>query len=538
MRQQPALHQRRTGVSGAETAPGSHEPGAPPSLVIRALSKTFGTKTVLDSFDLALQPGEIHVLLGQNGSGKSTLIKILSGYHVPDPGGEVLVGGQRLRFGVPGSSHALGCRFVHQDLGLIDTSSILDNLLYTTGFPTKGGTIRRCAARRQAQAALASVGLEHDPNEMVSSLGAAERTGIAVARAMTSENDAPARVLVLDEPTATLPAAEVGRLLGTLRTAAARGVSILYVTHHLGEVGNFADRVTVLRDGVQVVTSPVASMDHAELVHQLIGSELESMHRPPSPPAEMFDRAPVLTVRGLTAGPLEDLELMVWTGEVVGICGLTGSGRELLLGSIFGARERETGQVSVAGRVLPPGRTDLSIKAGVGYLPPDRRTSGGLMELTARENLTLVNLRQFWRGMRLRSRHEAAEVARWFEQLDIRPSDGIDWPLGTFSGGNQQKVLFGKWLRESPKLLLLDDPTQGVDVGAKAALHRQILAAAASGAAVLVSSTDIDELVSLCTRVLVIGNGHVAEEITGDDVTTTAVTAASVMTPSTQRMQV
>jgi ribose transport system ATP-binding protein len=500
--------------------------GVAPSLAIRGLSKTFGDKTVLDSFTLELAPGEIHFLLGQNGSGKSTLIKILSGYHEPDPGGQVFVGGTELKFGSAASSHQLGCRFVHQDLGLVETSSVLDNLFISATFPTRAGTIRRRAARAAARAALDRVELDVDPEALVSALGAAERTGVAVARALLAEEGSPPHVLVLDEPTATLPVRESEQLRATVRAVAASGVSILYVTHHLDEVTGFADRVTVLRDGALIDTWLVAQLDRKRLIHQLIGTELEAVQRLESPHTDERAKPPVLTVEGLRAGPLDGLSFRAWGGEVTGLCGLTGSGRETVLAAIFGARPRDEGQVTVNGQALPAAQTKRAIEAGVGYLPPDRRVSGGIMDMTAQENLTLVDLKPFWNRVGLSRKREAAAAGRWFEDLDVRPRDGLSAPLSTFSGGNQQKVLFGKWLRMKPKLLLLDEPTQGVDVGAKAELHRHLLATAKDGTAVVVSSTDIEELVTLCSRVLVIRDGRIADEFHGDDVTAASLNAS------------
>jgi ribose transport system ATP-binding protein len=284
-----------------------NEPGAVPSLEIRALSKTFGVKTVLDSFSLKLQAGEIHVLLGQNGSGKSTLIKILAGYHVPDPGGEVLVAGQPLQFGSPAITYRLGCRFVHQELGLVETSSVLDNLFSGSGYPTIAWTIRRRPAWNRARAMLAKVGLEIDPDVLVSTLGAVERTGVAVARALMSEEGITPSVVVLDEPTATLPSRDANRLLAMLRATAASGASIIYVTHRLDEVTDFADRVSVLRDGLLIDTSPVATVDRKRLIHQLIGSELEAVHRLEGVSADAREERPTLTVADLHVGVVDGL---------------------------------------------------------------------------------------------------------------------------------------------------------------------------------------------------------------------------------------
>jgi ribose transport system ATP-binding protein len=494
----------------------------PPSLAIRRLSKTFVGKTVLDSFTLELARSEVHVLVGQNGSGKSTLIKILSGYHIPDPGGEVLVGGKPLRFGSPQSAYWLGCRFVHQDLGLVQTSSVLDNLFFLSGYPTRGGTIQTKAAIRQARAALDLIGLDVDPNLDISRLRAAEQTGVAIARAMLSHEGMEPFVLVLDEPTATLPADEVDRLLGTLRTAAATGIAVLYVTHHLQEVSDLGDRVSVLRDGALVGTQEIASLDRQKLVHQLIGSELEAVQRM-DPPQHVRTAKPSLTVTGVRANALDRLALRAWPGEIAGLSGLDGSGRETVLPAIFGAIPREAGRIEVDGVEIASSSPRAAIKAGVGYLPADRRAQGGVMEMSAIENMTLANLRPFWRRLRFHKRLERAEAMSWFTKLDIRPSAGLNAWLSTFSGGNQQKILFAKWLRRQPKVLLLDQPTQGVDIGAKAELHRQILEVARTGSAVLISSTDVEELATLCTRVLIVRSGRVVGELTGEAVTETAI---------------
>jgi ribose transport system ATP-binding protein len=491
--------------------------------VVRDLSKTFGTKTVLDAFNMELQPGEIHVVLGQNGSGKSTLIKILSGYHVPDDGGAVLIGGQPLEFGSSRSSYRLGCRFVHQDLALVSGLSVLDNLFVSGSYPTTAATIRRREARKRAKAALGNLGLDMDPESDVATLRPAERTGVAVARALLAAEDVKPHVLVLDEPTATLPDNEVDRLLSTLRSVAASGVAIIYVTHHLDEVAEFAHRVSVLRDGRLVSTRPIAGLDRQQLVHDMIGERLEAVERLAQAQHRERFGSPILSVEDLRAGPLRGIGLEAWAGEITGLCGLTGSGREVVLGAIFGATARDEGSVRISGEPLPPGRPDAAIRAGVAYLSPDRRASGAVMDMSARDNLTLANLKAFWRKLNLWSKLETAEAESWFEWLEVRPRDGVKLPLSSFSGGNQQKVLFAKWLRLSPRLLLMDEPTQGVDVGAKAELHRRVLAAAAMGAAVVISSTDLDELSTLCDRVLFIRNGAVTTELVGADITRASV---------------
>ncbi|WP_206340294.1 sugar ABC transporter ATP-binding protein [Blastococcus litoris] len=498
--------------------------------------KSFGGRTVLQPTRLTVLPGEIHMLLGQNGSGKSTLIKVLSGLHSPDAG-RCRVAGTELAFGTPESSHALGLRFVHQDLGLIEDASVADNLHFGNRFPTRWGTVSARRMTAVAREALTRVGLDIDPRTPVADLTAAQRTGVAVARALSGSERAT--VLVLDEPTASLPASEVAHLHSMLRTAAAEGLGVLYVTHHLDEVYALAQRVSILRDGVLVLSASVEDTSRDDLVHALVGGELEEVrreadHLAASPPG---GAPPVLQVEDVTGEVLAGVSLTVRAGEIVGVYGLTGSGRESVLGAIFGARPRDGGSVRVEGRPLAQFRPAASVRAGLAYVPPDRKAAGGFMDLTAAENLSISDVRRFWARGFLSSGAEQRDSADWFERLDVRPRDGVKLPLRTFSGGNQQKVVMGRWLRIDPRVLLLDEPTQGVDVGAKAELHRQVLSASARGTAVLVSSTDVEELVTLCDRVLIMRAGRVAEELSGERVNENAINHSFHQHTSTQKAE-
>lgn len=497
----------------------SPRPAGTPALLVDGLAKTFNGKRVLHPFELRVQPGEIHALLGQNGSGKSTLIKLLAGFHEPDAGGRAEVGGQQLDLGSPAAAKAVGLRFVHQELGLVGNCSVLDNLTYGSTYPTRFGTIRGRKLLENCRRALDAAGLDVDPRVDVSTLSPAQRTGVAVARAMAGEG-AAGTVLVLDEPTATLPAEEVQHLHRMLRAAARTGVGILYVTHHLDEVFELATRVSVLRDGYLVASGPVAELDRETLVERLIGGELQQVQRVHQDTAGPSGMGPAsLEVRNLRAGLLRDLSFDARPGEIVGVFGITGSGRESLLGAIFGAVRRESGTVTVAGKAIPSGRPDTAIAKGLGYVPPDRKTSGAVMSLSARENFTLSDLKPFWRKGSLSSKLERAETRDWFERLQVRPAGAFESPLASFSGGNAQKIVLGKWLRLGPKVLLLDDPTQGVDVGAKAELHRQILHASEAGTTMILCSSDVEELASICDRVLVLSGGVLGEELIGDSVT-------------------
>ncbi len=494
--------------------------GAPPALQATSLSKYFGATRALASVDLTVPAGEIHSLLGGNGSGKSTLIKILSGYHQPEPGGEVLIGGTLLEFAHPAASRNAGARFVHQDLGLINEASIADNIAFGGGYPTWGATIRRREVQRRASDGLATVGLDIDPQTLVGKLSAAQKTGVAVARAMSGA--AAVKLLVLDEPTATLPLAQVQDLLEIVRNVASAGVGVIYVTHRLEEIFGLATQATILRNGEKIATVSVDSVTRAELVNLLVGSELEEVQRESSrlPP----ERAEVaLQVRGLAAERISDVSFSVQSGEVVGVSGLLGSGREGLNAAIFGAIPRD-GEVLLGNNVVPAMQPGRSVKAGMGYVPPDRKGSGAMMGLSGRENLTIGRVTDFWRRSMMRRSEELREVRIWFDALQVRPSDGYELPLSNFSGGNQQKVLLAKWLRLQPRVLLLDEPTQGVDIAAKAQIHHHVLTAAAAGTAVVVSSVDVDELVALCHRVLVIRDGGLVASLTGGRLTVREVT--------------
>ena len=327
-------------------------------LEVESVSKTFTRTKALAGVSMTIEPGEVHALLGQNGSGKSTLIKILSGYHAPDPGGGIRVEGQDLPLQSPVSSYRLGCRFVQQDLGLVSTLSVLDNMALGSGFPTQFGTINGKATYKQAEADLERLSLDIDPRALVATLSASERTGVAIARALRDDPQYPACLLVLDEPTATLPVDEVDHLLDRVSAMAATGVGVLYVTHHLGEVFRVAHKVSVFRDGIVVGAGPVKDFDHASIVGLLAGEELLSeeteSRREKAARASTRDHETVFEVKDLRAGALAGVSFGVERGEIVGIAGLAGSGRDSVLGASFGALPRASGEVALTGKPLPP----------------------------------------------------------------------------------------------------------------------------------------------------------------------------------------
>jgi ribose transport system ATP-binding protein len=499
---------------------------------LRGVSKTFPGTKALDGVDLDVRSGEVHALVGQNGSGKSTLIKILAGFHEADPGSVATVREAALALGDSAAAHQAGLRFVHQDLGLVMTESTVDNLALGSGYRTgPTGTIRWKAQRRAADRLLRDLGHPVDIGKPVEQLSAVERTAVAIARALQGSTDSIA-LLVLDEPTATMPAGDVEMVYDLVRRVRDSGASVLYVSHHLDEVFALADRVTVLRDGRLISTLEVAATTPRELADLMAGEVVDVGSR-----SEHEVGEPVLELRQLSSKVLQGLDLTVRAGEVVGVAGVDGSGRDEVAGAIFGGRAR-TGQVRCAGAEVPPSRPDVAVSRRIGFVPADRAVAGLVMEMSIRENMTLATLDRFWRRLLLRTRDERSDVATWTSRLGVK-SSGTEAPMTSLSGGNQQKVVLGKWLKTEPAVLLLDEPTQGVDVAAKAEVHRLIDDAAARGTAVLVCSSDEVELVRLCSRVIVLDHGRSCAELVGNDITRVALTRASlgVADPGTHPQQ-
>jgi ribose transport system ATP-binding protein len=493
-------------------------------LSVSNLSKTFFGQRVLSDVDLAVDAGEVHGLIGQNGSGKSTLIKVLAGYHVPDPGGEVSVDGKALAPGSPAASEASGLRFVHQDLGLVESLSTVENLALGPGYASaRLGLISWSRERRDAEQSLGRLGHDLDVTRPVGELPMASRTAVAVARALSSRSGEP-KVVVLDEPTASLPPHETQLLLDLIARVSAIGVAVVFVSHHLAEVIAACSRVSVLRDGVLVASAPIAGSSAADLVEMMIGQRIDLYD---AAPARVGATGPAkLIVDGLAATSLHGISFAVGAGEIVGIAGLTGSGREEAASAIFGGVPRQ-GMVSVSGRLVPPRRPDRSIAAGIGLVPADRHANAVFAGAAVRENLSVVNLRALAPRGLIQTGREQAEVGFWLDKVDVRPADP-ERLISTLSGGNQQKVILARWLRQKPQVLILDEPTQGVDVGAKAEIHALVDAAAEAGAAVLVASTESEELARLCDRVLVLHDGRITASLEGPHVTATRITAATL----------
>lgn len=494
------------------------------ALTVRNATKIFGAQTALDHVSIDVEPGEVRALVGQNGCGKSTLIKILAGFHAPESGTEVEVGGEVLTLEDPTASEAIGLRFVHQDLGLVPNLDAVDNMALGNGYDTNGArTIRWRKERKHAREALEALGYDIDIRRPVGELQMSERTAIAIARAMAGRGAAP-KMLILDEPTANLPDAEAQRLYQLVRRVADSGVAVLFVSHHFDEVFEMAQSVTVLRDGKHIITRPVEGLTEEALIEHVVGRKLDEHNRSN---ADAREHGPeVLVLKDVAGGSVVGMDLTVHRGEVVGVAGITGSGREVVAGLVFGGRER-TGEITVDGSVLPQNRPDISIERNVALVPAERHANASIMEQTLRENITIVDPGRHMTAGFLRRRPERADVKEWLGKLSVKPGE-TEYTMMQLSGGNQQKVILARWLRQEPSVLVLDEPTQGVDVGAKADIHTLVDEAAAQGAAVLVCSTDHEELVRVCDRVAIMRKGRLAEFLRGDEITADNITAATI----------
>jgi ribose transport system ATP-binding protein len=483
-------------------------------LKVVELSKHFGANLALDTVSLTCLPGEVHALLGGNGSGKSTLIKILAGVHTGDPGGRLEVGDDSIQSDhvTPAWSRAAGLSFVHQDLGLFEVMTVAENLFAGEGYPRSRGKIDWRAMRWAAQETLDALGIPIRGERPLATLRPAERTLVAIARALHGRGSFHDGVLVLDEPTARLPEPEVELLIAALRGYARQGQTILYVSHRLEEVFALAHSVTVLRDGRAVVSRALEGLGEQELVRMIVGRVLADT-KPTR--ARVRARAPVLEVRALTAGPVRDVSLDVGPGEAVGIAGLVGSGRTSLLEAIYGARPIEGGNVIVDGQELRDHSVATAIKAGISYVPEDRAAQSAFLTLGLVENMSAADPGRYFRRMWFRHGAESRDCTRLVAEFGIR-APGIEAPLATLSGGNQQKTVLARWLRRTPRLLLLDEPTQGVDVGARADIYAQLRTALANGAAAIIVSSDFDELLLLARRVVVLCDGRLAADAPTD----------------------
>jgi ribose transport system ATP-binding protein len=489
----------------------------PDRLDVSHLSKTFGPARVLREVSLSVAPGEIHGLVGQNGCGKSTLVKILTGVYTPDPGGSVRVDGQALPLPInPPAQRAAGVSVVHQNLGLVDDRTVWENVRLGR-YQARGlfHKINKSAEQEEVREVLARLGRSLDIDEPVGHLSAEDRAAVAIARAL-QDHHAGSGLIIFDESTRALGREARARFYSLVDSVLAGGASVVLISHQLEEVIETTDRVTVLRDG-QVVESgiPTKETNEAGLMHLMLGRHLVSQSRVDT---NVRDEV-VATVSGVTVGQVQDFNLEVRRGEIVGLTGLIGAGWEELSDALGGARRARAGELVVEGRTLSlserRGSTEDFIAAGVALVPSRRLEQGLASEMSVTENLTLPRARSKGSTLRLGESWQADEAEKMIKQLDIKPPNAAA-AVGTLSGGNQQKVLLGKWLAGAPNLLVMQEPTQAVDVGARHDIIDAIRNAARRGCGVIVASIDAADLAVLCDRVLVFRDGVAVAELSGD----------------------
>ena len=501
----------RDTTAGGGTAPADD---SGPALLVRGVSKQFGGTQALIDAGIAVHAGEIVALLGENGAGKSTLIKILAGVHPPDKGTVTYRGRD-----VTNAVRRLPIAFIHQDLGLIDWMTVAENICLTLGYPRRLGVVDWGAARTRAAGALELLGADIDPERRIQSLTRTEKSLVAIARALAAE----AEILVLDEPTASLPANEVARLFAALHRLRARGVGMIYVSHRLDEVFEIADRMVILRDGRVVGEHKVDETRPEEAILLIVGREPSQVFRRPA----QRDGAARLVFERVMLDAVGPLDCRMHAGEVVGLVGLRGAGQESVGRALFGLAATRGGRILLDGRPIVPSGPRQAIGVGIHLVCADRTSESVVPNLSIRENLFINPVAG---GQRFLSyigpgRERSAALALG-QRIGLRPNDPA-LPIEWLSGGNQQKVVVGRWLHLKGRVYVFEDPTAGVDVGAKAEIYRLFDVALKQGATILIVSTDFEEAAKICHRALVFDRGQVVAELGADDLSAENLLAAA-----------
>ena len=482
-----------------------------PIVEIVGLDKRYPGVQALDQAALTVLRGEVHGLVGENGAGKSTMIKILAGAERRHRG-VIRVGGEEVEIATEHEADELGLHFIHQDVALIPRMTVAENMFLGRKLPRRAGFfVSRRRAVKETRARLEGY-VDVDPERKVGSLTIAERWMVAIARACTADP----QLVVMDEPTVALSDAEVEHVLSVVRRLREQGIAVLFVSHRLNEVLDIADRVTVMKDGRTVTVLEVKETDKSTLATHIIGVEGGSTNV--SPPRLSAAQQPVLEIQGLTSGPVKDVNLSVRPGEILGLGGLVGSGRSSLLLTIFGHHQASSGTVAVDGRMLKLRSPADAIRAGIALVPEDRRDQGLLSRRTVRENIVLAHLDNFRRKPRLPFPDRSSERSATRSEIDRLhiATNSTEQTIATLSGGNQQKCLVSRWLiGKQSKVLLLDEPTKGVDVGAKAEILNLVAQLAATGVAVILASSDLEEVAAVSHRVLVLQEGRIVAELDG-----------------------
>jgi rhamnose transport system ATP-binding protein len=490
----------------------------PPLLDLRLVAKSFGGARALREVDFDLHAGEVHALLGENGAGKSTLIKIVTGAHQPDHG-VLTVAGEVVSALTPSAAHRLGIACIYQQPALFPDLTVAENIALRL---EPGASVRRVdwtARRARAHTLLQRIGAVIAPDTEVRSLSMPEQQLVEIACAL----GAGARIVIMDEPTASLTQQEQHRLFAIVRELRQSGVGVIYISHRLEEIFALADRVTVLRDGASVGTFPVAGMTEANLIRLMVGREMTQIY----PPAESAPGDVVLELNGVgcSRSGVRDVTFEVRAGEVFGLAGLVGAGRTELARILFGLTPADAGTIRLNGEVIAPAAPQEAVARGIAYVPEDRRRHGVVLELPVEENMTMAVHRSLFRGGWLRFGAERALALDYIRDLAVKCA-GPTPPAGSLSGGNQQKVALARWLATRPRVLILDEPTQGVDVGAKSEIHKIVRRLAGEGLAVILISSDLPEVIGMSDRIGVMRGGTLTAILPGNADAHTVMAAA------------
>lgn len=483
---------------------------ASPRIELDQIRKTFGSVVALRDAKLALHASEIHGLVGENGAGKSTLIKVITGVHRPDSG-QMLMDGEQIQFEGPSDALRRGIAVIYQEPSLFDDLSIAENVWIGRQPLTSAHTVDYAAMERGSREIFTNLGIDLDPRRAARGLSIADQQMVEIAKAISQD----AEILIMDEPTAALSGSEVERLFSAVRGLRERGAAILFISHRFEEIQALCQRVTVMRDGAFISSDPIGDVTIRELIRRMVGRSIDEMF----PKLDVEPGEVVLEVESLASGSvLRDVSFTVRSGEIVALAGLVGSGRSEIVQSVFGTDRRTAGTVRVNGVTLPPNRPRAAIRAGIGMVPEDRRQKGLILAQSILENAVAVVRRRLASLGFLKRAAEQAEAEDWTTRLRAKFGQLND-PVATLSGGNQQKIVLAKWLATNPAVLIVDEPTRGIDVGTKAEVHRLISELASEGMAVLMVSSELPEVLGMADRVVVVREGTIAGELDRSEAT-------------------
>lgn len=491
--------------------------GTQPLLVVSHISKSFGGVKALTDASLSLFPGEIHALLGENGAGKSTLLKTLAGVHTADSG-SITLRGNEFQQGSTRASIEQGVAVIYQEPSLFPDLTLAENV-FIGRQPTKGQVVDWQKMESQASALFERLGIKLDPHAKARGLSIADQQIVEIAKALSTD----ASVIVMDEPTAALSSKEVERLFSVARNLQAEQCAVVFVSHRLDEVFALCQRVTIMRDGATVATGLIADTNEAEVIQQMVGREVSELF----PKLEVEAREVILKVENLSSeGNFANISFEVRAGEILGIAGLVGSGRSEVVRAIFGVDKYHSGKVELEGKAVPKGNPAKSMNMGMALVPEDRRQQGLFMPVSISRNSTITLLKKLANGILLRKKKEEDAAKRWGQTLQLKFAD-IEDPVERLSGGNQQKVVLSKWLATEPKLLIVDEPTRGIDVGTKSEVHRLLSQKAKDGMAVIMVSSELPEVMGMSDRIVVMREGRQVSHFTRNEATPEKIIAAA-----------